>query len=459
MASKYERIVALSDETVKHLTDSPETWMRFLSSAAWHYKYSFADQVLISAQRPDATACAPIELWNTVFKRWVNKGAKGIALIDDSGERPRLRHVFDVSDTNTRYDMPFSLWEAKPEYNDRILEELQDAFGEVQATDLGEAILEIAFNATTDNFQDYFDTLLESAESSEFSELNEADARGVFVVQAATAVAYCSMIRLGYDPANYFNADHFSDITLFQTMDAIGLFGSAVSDISEMVLRQIEQTVRAIEREENRTFANQTPINQNKAEKEERRNEHGSDLFASGRLSDPESRDGRATEGRDRRMGTAEESVSEGPSQGSLQPNASQGDANPASNRHERGSVESDGTNHEAPEASRGSNREAQSDRSDGVGTKDEQYSEQSRGNGLERIDLRLTLPTEEEQRTAIDEAEAKNASAFSISDAEINNELCRGTGFEHGKYRVYQFYQELHSVDDAIKFLKRNGA
>ena len=456
MASKYERIVALSDETVKHLTDSPETWMRFLSSAAWHYKYSFADQVLISAQRPDATACAPIELWNTVFKRWVNKGAKGIALIDDSGERPRLRHVFDVSDTNTRYDMPFSLWEAKPEYNDRILEELQDAFGEVQATDLGEAILEIAFNATTDNFQDYFDTLLESAESSEFSELNEADARGVFVVQAATAVAYCSMIRLGYDPANYFNADHFSDITLFQTMDAIGLFGSAVSDISEMVLRQIEQTVRAIEREENRTFANQTPINQNKAEKEERRNEHGSDLFASGRLSDPESRDGRATEGRDRRMGNAEESVSEGTSQGSLQPNASQGDANPASNRHERGSVESDGTNHEAPEASRGSNREAQSDRSDGVGTKDEQYSEQSRGNGLERIDLRLTLPTEEEQRTAIDEAEAKNASAFSISDAEINNELCRGTGFEHGKYRVYQFYQELHSVDDAIKFLKK---
>ena len=122
MASKFERISALSLETTQHLTETPESWMRFLRSAAWLYKYSFPDQVLISAQRPDATACASLELWNTVFNRWVNRGAKGIALIDDSGDRPHLRHVFDVSDTNNRYDEPFSLWQAKPEYTPRIIE-------------------------------------------------------------------------------------------------------------------------------------------------------------------------------------------------------------------------------------------------------------------------------------------------------------------------------------------------
>lgn len=128
MASKFERISALSLETTQHLTETPESWMRFLRSAAWLYKYSFPDQVLISAQRPDATACASLELWNTVFNRWVNRGAKGIALIDDSGDRPHLRHVFDVSDTNNRYDEPFSLWQAKPEYTLRIIEELEDTF-------------------------------------------------------------------------------------------------------------------------------------------------------------------------------------------------------------------------------------------------------------------------------------------------------------------------------------------
>ena len=119
MASKFERISAMSAETIEHLTETPEAWMRFLKSAARNYKYSFADQVLISAQRPDATACAPIELWNSVFKRWVNKGAKGIALIDDSGGEQHLRHVFDISDTNSRYNTPFALWQAKPEYSNR----------------------------------------------------------------------------------------------------------------------------------------------------------------------------------------------------------------------------------------------------------------------------------------------------------------------------------------------------
>ena len=144
------------------------------------YKYPYHEQLMIFAQRPDATACAPIELWNTVFNRWVNRGAKGIALIDDHGDRPHLRHVFDVSDTNTRYDEPFSLWQAKPEDTKRIIEELEDSFGDTQSTELQDAILGVALEAATDNAQDYFDALMALPDHGALADLSAEDARGVF---------------------------------------------------------------------------------------------------------------------------------------------------------------------------------------------------------------------------------------------------------------------------------------
>ena len=455
MASKYERISALSLETTQHLTETPESWMRFLRSAAWLYKYSFPDQVLISAQRPDATACASLELWNTVFNRWVNRGAKGIALIDDSGDRPHLRHVFDVSDTNNRYDEPFSLWQAKPEYTPRIIEELEDTFGDIQSTDLQDAILGIALEATSDNAQDYFDAIMALSDHGALASLSEEDARGVFDMQVATAVAYTSLVRLGYDPSRYFRAEHFAEASFFNTVDTIMQFGSAVSDISEMVLRQIERTAKAMDRE-NRTFAIETQIEQNKAEEAERRNDYGSDVQPSGRIPDSESGDGRTAGGRDRSVRTDAEGVSEKAPEGNVQRIAPEGNPDTAPDRDQRTGAGHDGIPDEADGEDRGRDGTAQADEPDGVGTADEQYPQPRIGDRENGTDLQLTFPTVEEQKEAIAEAEAQKASAFVISDAEIDNELCRGTGFEHGKYRVYKFYQEFHTADEAIKFLKK---
>ena len=455
MASKFERISALCTETTQHLTDTPETWMRFLNSAAWLYKYSFSDQVLISAQRPDATACAELELWNRVFNRWVNRGAKGIALIDDRSDRPHLRHVFDVSDTNNRYDEPFSLWQAKPEDTKRIIEELEDSFGDTQSTDLQDAILGVALEVATDNAQDYFDALMALPDHGALADLSAEDARGVFDMQIATAVAYTVLRRIGHDPTQIFTPQNFADVSFFNTYDTISQFGSAVSDISEMVLRQIERTARAIE-QENRTFAIQEQIEQNKAEKAERSQDDGSDIQPSGRIHDPEPRDGRAAGGRDRSLRMDAETLPEGASEGNLQRAADEGNADPASHRDQRAGARHDGIPDEADGEIGERDGTAQTDEPDGMGRTDEQYPQPRRGDRENGADLQLTFPTVAEQQEAIAEAEAEKASVFAISDAEINNELCRGTGFEHGKYRVYRYYQEMHTVDEAVKFLKK---
>ena len=405
MASKFERISALSTETTQHLTDTPETWMRFLNSAAWLYKYSFADQVLISAQRPNATACAELELWNRVFNRWVNRGAKGIALIDDSGDRPHLRHVFDVSDTNNRFDEPFSLWQAKPEDAKRIIEELEDAFGDTQSTELQDAILGVALEAATDNAQDYFDALMTLPDHGALAELSAEDARGVFDMQIATAVAYTVLRRIGHDPTQIFTPQNFADVSFFNTYDTISQFGSAVSDISEMVLRQIERTVRAIE-QENRTFAIQEQIEQNKAEKAERSQDDGTDLYASWRLSSPEPRDGRTAGGRDRSLRMDSETLSEGASEGNLQRAADEGDANPAPIGDQRTGARHDGIPDEADGEVGRSDGAAQTDEPDGMGRTDEQYPQPRRGDRESGADLQLTEEPDElvEDEEAVEE-------------------------------------------------------
>lgn len=414
MASKFERISALSTETTQHLTDTPETWMRFLDSAAWFYKYSFADQVLIAAQRPDATACAELELWNRVFNRWVNRGAKGIALIDDRGDRPHLRHVFDVKDTNNRYGEPFSLWQAQPKDEKRIIEELENAFGDTQSTTLQDAILGVALEAATDNAQDYFDELMALSDHGALAELSAEDARGIFDMQIATAVAYTVLRRIGHDPTQIFTPQNFADVSFFNTYDTISQFGSAVSDISEMVLRQIERTVRAIE-QENRTFAIQEQIEQNKAEEAERSQENGTDLYASGRLPSPESGDGRAAGGRDRGIRMDAETLPEGTPEGNLQRDAHEGNADTAPAGDQRAGAGHDGIPHEADGENGRRDGAAQTDEPDGMGRTDEQHSEPRRRDRESGADLQLTEEQPVDSTYEADEAveEAFPASLF----------------------------------------------
>ena len=464
MATKLQVMSELAAQATERLTQSVDSWKSFLDSAAWLYKYPFHEQVLIYAQRPDAKACAPIELWNSRFKRWINRGAKGIALIDDSGQMPALRYVFDVSDTNTRYDIPFQLWQIKPKYEAQIIEELQNHFGETGTEDieLSTAVLGIAINAVSDNYRDYYAELLKVVDNSALADMSEDEISSTFMLQLMISVGHTVLVRLGIDPATIFHGNEYDSVMLFDSPDTIAQLGTATSDISEMVLRQIEHTVRSIERQERGTFANVEPVLQNEGRNSERSDENGTQLQAERGLSDSRYRDGRSVGGDDRQIRQDAESVSQGASERDLQLPAASEQADGASVGDRQDGAGTGRTDDGADGTDRESEREAESGEPDALGSADEQHSAESRGDGIERSDPRITaqgslFPTLEEQIQHIEEAEAQKLTAFSVSQADIDNELCRhGSGFSQGKFRIHTFYQEEPTAEDAIKFLKK---
>ena len=459
MATKLQMMSELAAQTTERLTQSIDNWTSFLDSAAWLYKYPFHEQVLIHAQRPDATACAPIELWNGTFRRWVNKGSKGIAIIDDSGQKPTLRYVFDVSDTNTRYNVPFSLWQTRPEYEAQIVEELQNHFGDigVEDADFSSAVLGIAINAVSDNYRDYYEELLKVADNSALADMSDDEISSTFMVLLMTSVAHTVFVRLGIDPAAIFHGDEYDSVTLFNSPDTIAQLGAATSDISEMVLRQIERSVRSMERQERDTLAKSQQVLQNEDRKNERSVEHGTQLHAERGLSDSRYRAGRAADGGNRQIRDDEEGVSQSPSEWNVQRTLASEQADRASAGDRQDGAGTGRTDDGADGESRGRDGELESPRPDAMGAAYEQHPTESRGNGDSGDSPQLSLfPSADEQIEQIEQAEAEKSSAFSVSQADLDNELVRGTGFKNGKYRVYQFYQTIHAQQDALAFLKK---
>ena len=459
MATKLQMMSELAAQTTIQLTRSTKEWMSFLDSAAWLYKYPFHEQVLIHAQRPDATACASIELWNNTFRRWVNKGAKGIALIDDSGQKPTLRYVFDVSDTNARHNIPFRLWQAKSEQYPQIVEELQNHFGEtgIENGGLPETVLGIAINAVSDNYHDYYDELLKVANYSTLADMSDDEISSTFMLQLVTSVSHTVLVRIGIDPHTIFNGEEYDSVTFFDTPDTIARLGAATSDISEMVLRQIERSVRSIERQERDTLAKKQNVLQNEDRKSERSAGHGTELQTERGLSDSRYRDGRAADGEHRQIRDDEKDLLEGASEWNVQRTAAskQTDGAPLGDRQDGAGT--DGADYGADGESRGRDGEIESLRPDEMGAADEQHPEPSRGTGTQRHRPHLTLfPTADEQISLIEQAEAEKAPAFSVSQADLDNELVRGSGFAEGKIRIYKFYQTIHTQQDAIAFLKK---
>lgn len=463
MATKLQNISELVRQTTERLTQSVDNWKRFLDSAAWLYKYPFHEQVLIHAQRPDAKACAPIELWNSRFRRWVNRGAKGIALIDDSGHKPALRYVFDVSDTNTRYNIPFRLWQTKSQYTAQIIEELQNHFGDtgVENADIAAIVLGISINAISDNYRDYYEELLKAADNSALADMSDDEISSTFVLQLMTSVSHTVLVRLGIDPAAIFHGDEYESITLFNSPDTIVQLGTATSDISEMILRQIERSVRSMERQERGTLAKSQQVLQNEDRKNERSAEHGTQLQAERGLPDSRYQNGRSADGDDRQIRQNAEDVSQGASERDLQLPAASEQADGASVGDRQDGAGTGRTDDGADGADRERDREDESRESDALDSANEQHSAESRGDGTERPDLRITeyslFPTLEEQLQRIEEAEAQKLSAFSVSQADLDNELCRhGSGFAQGKFRIYKFFEDMPSSDAAITFLKK---
>jgi len=290
LATKLQLITEMSEHVTKKLSGTHDYWTAFLRTAAWNYKYSFAEQVLIHAQRPGATACAPIELWNERFNRWVKKGSQGIALIDDSGSKLRLRYVFDISDTNSQGGMPVYIWSRENRYDDAVIEALEGIFGALENKDsLADALISAAENAVEDNFTDYYSELMKIRDDSFLEELDELNVEVELKRVLSSSVAYMLLTRCGINTNRYFEPADFVHVFDFNTLPTVSLLGNAVSDIAEMALREIGDTIRNlhIQERETRKFAKPKNIvqNGNREAKTERSDEHGADVHEEGRLS------------------------------------------------------------------------------------------------------------------------------------------------------------------------------
>ena len=315
MATKLQQITELSEHTTLNLTAAHKNWVAFLRTAAWNYKYAFAEQVLIHAQKPDATACAPIEVWNKKVRRWVNRGAKGIALIDDSREKLTLRYVFDISDTSSRYDEAVYLWTIEDRYEEAVTESLENAFGELgNKNTLAEALISAACNLVDDNLTDYLGELMQVRADSLLEELDDLNVEVELKRALRTSVAIMLMSRCGIDTEVYVEREDFAPILDFNTLSVISLLGNATSDISEMALREISSTVRALHMEERRAdkfaISQITAQNRDRRKHEERSAESGNNVHDAGRL--PSARSGASGSAEHREVWDAAKIVPEG---------------------------------------------------------------------------------------------------------------------------------------------------
>ena len=240
MPNKYQLVNEIVNETLKEITQSGENWTNFLNTASNNYKYSFNEQVLIYAQKPNATACADIETWNNRLKRWVNKGAKGIALISIENGRSVLKHVFDISDTHSGINRNLKLWEVIPSYENGLIETLENNFGNLEIkNNLAEAIYSSSINLVEDNYQDYLVDLREVVENSSLQNVSEEELESLFKGILVNSISYMALNRCGIDPLEHFSYSDFEIIKQFDTKSVISRLGAATSDISEQVLREI----------------------------------------------------------------------------------------------------------------------------------------------------------------------------------------------------------------------------
>ena len=458
MPSKYQIISELASQTARDITSKAERYTDFLVTAANNYKYSFKEQLLIHAQKPDATACAEIETWNRLG-RWVNKGTRGIALLVDRDTPYKLRHVFDYSDTNSRAGRVVTLWQMRPQYEEPVKESLQDSFGEVELTaDFPHFLMEIAKNAVEDNFSDYLLNLQSVKGDSFLEELDDLNLEVWLKDTLRSSVAYMALVRAGYQPSLYFTRDDFSHIYDFNTVPVISVLGAATSDISEMVIREIAETVKGLEKEEkqsNRTFARDrtSEYHESRNNKTERSYEDGTDLYDAGRLPDP--RPDRSGEPEDWEVWNAASDLPPRASGRNLHRDAAGRNAEQPLGGSGRSGQPDDGQADRADEDAQRRDRADEVRRPDEVGSADELDPELGGGSGPERSDLRVSLPSEEEQQELIAEAEAETTSAFVISQEDIDAVLTRGSGIHDGKYRIYEQYLKQETHEANVAFLK----
>ena len=409
MPTKFQLITELYDQTVQSVTGSYQSWTGFLRAACYNYKCPFDDQILIYAQRPDATAVLEMERWNRQFGRWVNRGAKSIAVFGDDGQNC-LKLYFDVSDTHaSRFARPLPIWTMHPAFEPEVIETLEATFGNLaEKENLADAVRSACHNAVADNFTDYLQDLRECREDSLLEELDDLNLEAFYRDALEVSVAYMLMTRLGLRADDYFTADEFAHVYEFNTPPTINALGIATSDIAEMGLREISRTVMQAQREQ--LFANAEKSGyDNSTEHEttehERSEHHGSDLSDAGRLSGAEPADAADAGGTSGQVRGAASAVPDEAPQSALHQPENQRQADGASLGDRADRAEDGGTDRSADGTGRGRDGGAESNRSPALDGPDEQSPAQRGGTGAERSDLRLT--TEEPTEAGSDELPA----------------------------------------------------
>ena len=447
MPSKTEEYLALAQRTANGLTRYWESWTDYLTTASRLYKYPFPDQLMIYAQRPDATACADFDIWNNRMNRYVRRGAKGIALLDESSGFPRLHYVFDVSDTGVRRNSRDpEVWQLGPDLVQPVSEMLSKTYG-ISGERVSQQLADVAGKLVADYWDNNGEDIRAIVDGSLLMDYDEAGVEMQFKSAAAISVTYTLLERCGFEPAGWFDKEDFRAIHEFSTPDAVFALGAAVSDMSREVLRQIERTVK-------------TTIRRRNNERSQHEYEQQSELHADRGLPSPEPDPEPAPEAAGQ-VRQAAPDVSDEPSPGAVPHDASERESVPAPDGGGADGREPDAADHgAASETEPGPGQRAESD---GVGAAHEQPESASRGTGTDGTDLQLSffdahIPTEVQQIEKIDQAESeKTPSAFSLSQAKIENELRKhGSGFMGGKQRIMALYQTQTDRNLRVKALAK---
>ena len=450
MARKYDLISELYGRTCKTVVANSESWQAFLRSACMNYKLRFDEQLLVYAQRPDATAVLEIERWNNNFARWVNRGARGIAVFaDENRERQRLKHYFDISDTHeSRHSRPVPIWQMKDEYSADVIDTLENTFGTLKSKEnLAAAVISAAENATEDNLQDYLSEFMKCGEGSDLQYLSAEEAGKLYEHLVTGGVAFMIMSRLGINTAEIFESDFFDGAAHFNTQETLNALGFATSDIAEMGLTEISKTIMALSKQ-NRIIAQNKVSDYNRAEENDERSfdNEQDHIHGTGRLQPAESDIAGTADGNAGQIRTDAQEVSERTPQGDVLQSADEMHTDSTS-IGSRAESERDGGNAGASDGGEaGSERETEIGGYDELGSEDEQYQELGTGDSESGSDFRLDYYDREHEDKSL---------PFFGRDDTIREILGTTPHLKASKDEIRAFFENNHDNADRTEYIK----
>ena len=463
MAQKFDVISELYDRACLEIITDPVKWQSFLQTAGRNFKLRFDEQFLLFIQRPDATAVLEIERWNETFERWVNKGAKGIAVFESADRsRQRLIHYFDISDTHeSSHSRPVPIWNMKPEYETTVIEALKNAFGSVyDITSLESVIKESVSNIIKNNTEKYISDFMNIGLGSDIKSLPTEEANSLYLNFVKDSVSYMIMARLGLDVDKIYSPSDFAVLSKFNSQEVFNAVGVATNKTAKIALEQIAKSILMYE-QKNRTFDLSENKNYNAdVNKNEGRNNYGNNIHAGGRLSSSGLEATGTTGSNAGKMGSDEEKLPEGRARNHILQSTDERDSDSALGRSGKESDRLGGELSQADGSESRSDRTDESRRYDEVGRSDEQHQTLGAGNRERTSDLRLDakpLPSVNEQLKLFEQAEVSNTttSAFSIPQEVIDATIREGSGFVDGKMRIYEQFQKSFLTKENADFLK----